>query len=351
MARTRASFTRATARAIVKSAVLRRPFIGKRREPVDGRTVDLEIAATLGLDDLSGTSDLRRCTPRQARARVAESIAACNDELSSDVSITDLEFQGPAGPLRARTYTPTDLAAPSPGIVYIHGGGFVTCDAETHDTFCCRLAAVGRVRVVSVEYRLAPENPYPAAADDAVAGFRWVASHENELGLDAKRLAVSGDSAGGNLSAVVGLRTRRDELRPFLQVPIYPALDATCALPSHTALGDKWFLTSPMIEWYYGHYFGPDIARRQEPEGSPLLAPDVGGLPAALVYTAGFDPLRDEGEAYAKRLIEQGVPARYTCFDSLIHGFVLITALSDAARAAADRIALETGEALRTGRI
>jgi acetyl esterase len=311
--------------------------------------VDPEIAAMLGLDDIDSHSDLRGYSPAAARARVAEGIAIAEADPPPAVSTRDLTIPGPAGPIGARLYTPGGAPAQSPGVVYVHGGGFMTCDLDTHDVFCRRIARTGAIPVVSVEYRLAPEHPYPAGAEDVLAAFRWVAENAASLGLDASRLAVAGDSGGGHYSALIARKARRDSHPPALQVPIYPALDATCSLPSHATLAEGWFLTRPMIDLYYGNYLGSDPARRKEPDASPLLAGDFEGVAPALVYSAGFDPLRDEAAAYAEALRSEGVPVEYRCFDSLVHGFVLMTGLSSTAERAAEQIAEDIGRALRHG--
>jgi acetyl esterase len=232
-------------------------------------------------------------------------------------------------------YTPDGLAAPSPGILFVHGGGFVTGDIGTHDGLCARLAVGTRARVISVDYRLAPEHRFPAAADDATAAFRYCVAHAGEFGLDPARVAVAGDSAGGNLSAVISRRTAGDERAPVFAILLYPALDATCSLPSHRIFAERYALTGPMIEWYYGHYFGEQD--RRTPDGSPLLGAPTPRVPA-LVYTAGFDPLRDEGHAYADKLRAAGGRVVYGEFETLIHGFALMTGALSTARAAVEEI-------------
>ena len=237
--------------------------------------------------------------------------------------------------VRAGVYRPRDLPTPAPTLVFFHGGGWVVGDLDTHDGLCRKLAAHGRVQVIAVDYRLAPEHPYPAAVDDAVAAYRDVVARADELGVRRDRLGVTGDSAGGNLSAVVALAVRADPHPPALQALLYPATDLTCACPSHQRLADAFILNARAIRWYRGHYLGPEpsAARLREPMLSPLHAPDLAGVAPAYVLTAGFDPLRDEGQAYAARLADAGVPVVSRCFDELIHGFynVAITRASVAA--------------------
>ena len=279
---------------------------------------------------------------------LAESAAIVEDPPSGDVMVNELLIPGPGVAIPARRYVPVGLAAPSPGLVFFHGGGWVAGDLDTHDTLCRILALEGRLRVIAVDYRLAPEHPFPAAVDDAMAAFRWVAREAESLGVDPAKIAVGGDSAGGNLSAVVGLRTREDQRKPALAALLYPAVDATCASASHRELGRGYYLTEATITWYRDHYLGKDATKRLLPDASPLFEPDLAGAPPSLVVTAAFDPLRDEAIAYAARLREAGVPVREERVAGMIHGF-LNAGLSRGAREARARIAREIGRTLREG--
>ncbi len=215
-------------------------------------------------------------------------------------------------------------------LVYFHGGGWVVGDLDTHDAPCRLLARAAGVRVLSVDYRLAPEHRFPAAADDALAAFRWAVEHAAELGADPRRIAVGGDSAGGNVSASTALQAARDGgPAPAFQLLIYPVTDNAAPSDPATQTGsyrmfaDGFFLTAEQMRWYRAHYFGAaEATAARDVRASPLLADDLSGLAPAHVVTAGFDPLRDEGEAYAARLREAGVRTTLRRHPGLIHGFV-----------------------------
>lgn len=315
----------------------------------EGLTVDPAIATMLGLDDRKGDTSIRGKTPSVARAQFAEGIASIEAAPPSGVTTRELRYPIAQGTQRARLYAPEGLSAPSPGVLYIHGGGFMTCDLDTHDVFCRRLALGAHARVVSIEYRLAPEHPWPAAIDDCLAAYRWLLEEASALGIDPAQIAVAGESAGGHLSALLGQLLRDDPHRPVLQALIYPAVDSTCAMPSHRELGVGWLLTTDMMEVFYEAYFSAYPEERSSPRGSPLFAESVAGTPPALVYTAGFDPLKDEGFAYAERLQREGVPTRHHRFGRMIHGFITMTGVSAEALLACERIASEIGAALRDG--
>jgi len=349
LARARIRIARALTQLPLRSSLLRAFFTGARTRPVEGLVVDPDIAVMIGLDAMMNSSDLRRRSAPIARAQQAEAISMVEIPKLEGVTLDTITLRGDAGPIPARRYVPEGLAAPSPAVLFIHGGGWVTGDLDTHDTFCRQIAVEGRLRVIAVDYRLAPEHPFPAAVDDSLAAFRDVAARADELGVDPAQIAVMGDSAGGNLSAVVSLRTRGDARRPALQVLVYPAVDATFSHRSHAIFAEGWVLTKGMIDWYYDHYAGDAPSRRRDPDISPLHAEDHAGLPPALIYTAGFDPLRDEAAAYAERLTAAGVSNALVCFDSMVHGFVLMGGFAEGARDASSRIIRETAKALRDG--
>jgi acetyl esterase len=237
------------------------------------------------------------------------------------------------GGVPLRLYRPAGSAA-LPVLVYFHGGGWVIGDLETHDVLCRQLSVASRAAVVSVDYRLAPEHAFPAAVDDCVAATRWVRSQAAALGLDPARLAVGGDSAGGNLAAVVCIALRdAGEAQPAAQLLIYPATDQRALAPSHTANGQGYLLTSDSIQYYRSRYL-PEPSQWTDWRASPLLAADHTRLPPALVLTAGYDPLRDEGRQYADALSAAGNRVQYLCFERQVHGFITMSRILDEARTA-----------------
>ncbi len=232
-----------------------------------------------------------------------------------------------AGGVPLRLYRPAGVgAAVLPALLYFHGGGWTIGDLDTHDVLCRQLCAGAGVVVVSVDYRMGPEHRFPAAVDDCVEATAWVRSHAAGLGLNAQHLAVGGDSAGGNLAAVVALALRdapEAVEAPALafQLLIYPATDMRAVAPSHQRNGQGYLLTSDSIAYFRGHYIA-DPSQWSDWRASPLLAGDLSRLPPALVLTAGYDPLVDEGRQYADALSAAGTPCQYVCFDRQIHGFV-----------------------------
>lgn len=247
--------------------------------------------------------------------------------------VEDRSIPGPGGSIPVRIYTPA-LPGPLPALMFFHGGGFVVGDLDTVD-FRCRMLNewVGCV-VVSVDYRLAPEHLFPAAVEDCYAATAWVAQHSAGLSVDPGRIAVGGDSAGGNLAAVVALMAR-DEGGPALvfQYLAYPVTDTNFETPSYHENAEGYGLSLAQMRWYWDRYV-PDAEDRNNPLAAPLRAESLRGLPPALVVTAEYDPLRDEGKAYAKRLAAAGVKVELRCYDGLIHGFFGQTADFAAARAA-----------------
>ena len=236
--------------------------------------------------------------------------------------------------MRLRIYTPLGTG-PFPLLVFCHGSGFVLCSLDTHDGMCRNLCAGAACVVVSVDYRLAPEHKFPAGIEDCLYAVRWAAAHASELGTDPTRIAVAGDSAGGNMAAVAALRLR-DEGGPALcaQLLLYPVTDYhTPGTPSYEENAEGYGLTRDTMKWFWKHYLS-DPAQGAHPHASPLRARDLSGLPAALVITAEYDPLRDEGELYADKLRAAGVPTAMTRYDGVNHGFMFWVGVADKAGAA-----------------
>lgn len=254
-------------------------------------------------------------------------------------SVATLVFSGPAGNVPVRIYRPRASATPPPVVVYYHGGGWVVGDLESHDHLCRYLAAQSAAVVVAVDYRLAPEHKFPAAFEDAVAAARWVAASAAEIGVDAQRIALAGDSAGGNLAAACALALR-DEGWPRirLQALLYPAVDCTADNASLRDNATGYLLTSAAMDQFIDWYLPSRIAR-SDPHASPQLAADHSGLPPAWIAAAEFDPLRDEAIRYAETLKRAGVPVEFTLYEGMIHGFARMGAKIDAGITALDDVA------------
>ncbi len=280
----------------------------------------LEKAAASGRPKLS---DLPVSVGRPAVDRMS-----CEGEADPpDVArVIDGTLPGPAGAIAYRRYWPLGVAEQVvPTLVYYHGGGFVIGNLETHDSTCRRLANKSRCQVISIDYRLAPEHPFPAPIDDALAAFRHIRDNAAAFDTIAERIAVGGDSAGGNLSAVVCQQTKKTgEVMPAFQMLIYPATDSVVHAEARRAKGEGYFLTQELIDWFFAQYAPPGTDQR-DPRISPLLVDDLSGLPPAYVLTAGYDPLRDEGLAYATQLRLAGVRTVYSEFPGTIHGFFSLT--------------------------
>ncbi|WP_422017127.1 alpha/beta hydrolase [Reyranella sp.] len=260
---------------------------------------------------------------RPAVDKMSEDSEADPPEVAETI---DGAFAGPAGEIRYRRYLPLGVTPGSlPTLIYYHGGGFVIGTIETHDSTCRRLANRSRCQVISIDYRLSPEHPFPAPIDDGIAAFRHVRDNAAALGADPARLAVGGDSAGGAMAAVV-CQAMRDakEAGPAFQMLIYPATDSSRESGSRKSFAEGYFLSKGLMDWFWKAYVpaGTDLSDLRL---SPLLAKDFTGLPPAFVLTAGYDPLRDEGRAYADRLIDAGVKTTYVNYPGTIHGFFSLT--------------------------
>ena len=260
-------------------------------------------------------------------------------------AVVDFDVPGGDGqPVRARAYTPRDaLEGPLPLVLFLHGGGWVTGDLDTHDATCRALANASGGKVVALDYRLAPEHKFPAGLLDCHAALQWLAAHASELRVDAKRIAVAGDSAGGNLAAALALMAR-DRGGPAIafQLLVYPVTHHAFDSPSYREYADGYLLTEEGMRWNWNHYL-PDAAAGQDPLASPLLAPDLRGLPPALVITAECDPLCHESEAYAQRLADADVPVECRRYDGMLHAFFTLGQVFDDGRAAVEH----AGAALR----
>ncbi|MDX2238261.1 MAG: alpha/beta hydrolase [Hyphomonadaceae bacterium] len=291
-----------------------------------------KIAAAPRMDWRSGVGALRAEFWRTAQKLEADAPAVRD--------IVALEVQGAAHPLKARLYVPYAAGAGDGAcLVYFHGGGFILGDLDSHEMLCRRLAAASRVRVLSVAYRLAPEHRFPAAADDAAAATRWAIEHAAALSLDPGRIAVGGDSAGGNLAAVVAQDFKRAHGPRLLgQMLFYPCVQLVQMTPSQIRLKEGYYLTQAAQDFFKAKYLAnPENAR--DVRASPLLADDLSHLPPAYVLTAGYDPLLDEGKAYADRLAAAGVDVTYAPYANQIHGFLNMTAVSSVARSAIEAAA------------
>jgi acetyl esterase len=297
--------------------------------------MQLDKNARLLLDVVaaSGEPKLWDLTPLEARKKVVEltRMVECKEAIGK---IEDRTLPGPAGPLPFRVYTP--LAAddePSGGVIFFHGGAWVLGDLDTHDCLCRILANESGCRFISVDYRLAPEHPFPAAVEDAGVATAWIAAHAAELAIDPTCLAVAGDSAGGTLAAVVCQSAKGSDFKIALQVLLCPATDIAADTQSRREFAEGYFLEGPLISWAGAHYLplGVDI---NDPRLSPLRAPSLSGLPPAHIHTAGFDILREEGKAYADALERAGVKVRHVCHEHMIHHFYAMAGAIPYARTA-----------------
>ncbi len=295
--------------------------------------LDPQAKVLIDLIEGSGGFEL---TPDADPQRLRELYAALS--LPGRIAVARVEdraIPGPAGEIPLRIYRP-EGDEPKPAIVYYHGGGWVIGGLDTHDGACRAFADAVDATVVSVDYRLAPEHPYPAAVEDACAALEWVSGQAAELGIDAKRIAVAGDSAGGNLAAVVA-QVARDSGGPAVrfQLLVYPVTDYEFDSPSMNDNAEGYFLTRTAMRWFYGHYLN-DPSEGADPRVSPLRASDLAGLAPAYVITAEFDPLRDQGVAYATALAAAGTPVAARTYDGMFHGFLSMIEWIDAGKVAFD---------------
>ena len=321
---------------------------GGSRVVIDGNELDPALQAflggqrRLGLPGLVVDDDIAR-----TRSLTRMSTLALGGE-RAEVDTADLQIPGPAGPIGARHYAPPEPATDL--LVYYHGGGFVFGDLDGFDPFCRLLCRDGGTHVLSVDYRLAPEHKAPAALDDALAAYRWALKNAGDLGAQPGRVAVGGDSAGGDLAAVVS-RLARDagDARPILQLLLYPITEFDAPTRSRTLFAEGFLLTGHDIEFFNAQYLQGSGIAADDPRISPLLADDLSGLPPALVVTAGFDPLRDEGNRYAKALAAAGVAVDLRQMDSMIHAFANLAGLGGGVTAAIAELTSALRAHLRSG--
>jgi acetyl esterase len=304
----------------------------------DGLELDLDMQVLLKLAE----RDLRPLagrTPAEARADLREGVRPLEGAPLAMASVQEMTIAGAAGPLRARLFVPYEPYEPRddvPGrlVVYYHGGGWTAGDLDTHEQPCRLLAKSAGARVLSVEYRLAPEHRFPAPVEDALASFRDAVAQAEALGIDPARIAVAGDSAGAHLAAVTARSCAADGgPAPAFQLLIYPVTDCANTAQSRLTFAEGFILTKANMNWYEEQFLGAD-GDRSDPRVSPLLAEDLSGTAPALVVTAGFDPLRDEGEAYARRLAECGVRTLLRRHAGYVHGFIHALALGTGSREA-----------------
>ncbi|TAK66937.1 MAG: alpha/beta hydrolase [Betaproteobacteria bacterium] len=292
-----------------------------------------------------------RVSAGEARRLYKVSRAALSPPVPGVEAVRDLAARGPAGPIPLRLYRGlgTAAGAPLPLLVYFHGGGWTIGDLDTHDIVCRTLANRARCAVIAVDYRMSPEHKFPAAVEDCIAATRWVAEQGSALGIDAKRIAVGGDSAGGNLAAVVAIALR-DAGGPALafQALAYPATDQRLDSASHAKFGEGYLLSRDNLLWFRDNYLSP--GDYDDWRASPIRAADLARLPPAHIITAGYDPLLDEGRAYSERLVAAGVPVLYECFEGMAHGFLTMGGVVAAANHALYRLGHSLAQAFTPAR-
>lgn len=288
-----------------------------------GRAKELDDIAAKISDLAARQKPLEECTPEEART-LRESRGNPFEPAAAELrAIEDIYIPASSGQLFARVYHPlTEMDEFQPALVYFHGGGFVLGSVAGHDTVCRQLANLSSCVVISVDYRLAPETKAPGIIQDGFDAYLWVRNHATALGLDARRIAIGGDSAGGNLAVSVSLRCIQQKLAvPAYQLLFYPITDWRFKTASLDEFADGYFLTKTGMQWFRKHFL-EDAAQAEDPVVSPALSPDLGLLPASLIITAGFDPLRDEGKNFAEQLAAAGVPVSHICYQDVIHAFV-----------------------------
>jgi acetyl esterase len=306
---------------------------------VDGQTLDPQLQLVLAIQRKRNPYGLCEPEPVAARERFHREMLIFGGPKMRVGAVRDFEIEGEGGPLPVRHYAPLEVDGSGELLVYLHGGGFVIGNLETHDEVCRLLCRYAATHVLSVDYRLAPERPFPAGLNDALAALRWAQENAASLGADASRVSVGGDSAGANLATVIAQQGVRERRPPVAQLLIYPPTDALTPRASQELFGRGFFLSHSDREAFSGHYLRGADVKGDDPRLSPLLASPLNAQPPALVITAGFDLLRDEGEAYAAALSDAGTTVRAQRFDALAHGFVNMIGICPAARRAVVSIA------------
>ncbi len=335
------------AKAIALRAALGLPeraqrMLAGRRLTIDGQTLAVDTQLMLRLERVvrePSTEDL----PLEEGRRLLLKHTVISGRRQPIGSVHEIPVAGRP----ARLYIPTAASSPGPLLVFFHGGGWVYGDLDSHDPPCRFLAERSGVRVLSVAYRLAPEHPFPAGCDDAVAAYRWVVENTASLGADVTRLGVGGDSAGGNLAAVTAVEAARTGLPLAFQLLVYPGTDASRRTVSRRLFESGLYLTGEFMDRVLEQYV-PDAEQRCDPRVSPLLGEVPVGLAPAYVATAGFDPLRDEGEAYARKLADAGVEVELRRFPDQIHGFLNVVGVGHSAIAASAEVAARLAVGLRS---
>ena len=310
--------------------------------------VDPQMQAVIERAAKAGLPAYHTLSAAEARRLYKETRGALYPPVPAVEAVRELAAPGPAGPIPLRLYRGLGTAAGTalPLLVYFHGGGWTVGDLDTHDIVCRTLANRVRCAVIAVDYRMGPEHKFPAAVEDCIAATLWVAERGAALGVDAARIAVGGDSAGGNLAAVVAISLRDAGGPPLVfQALVYPATDQRMDSASHAKFGEGYLLTRSNMLWYRDNYLSP--ADYEDWRASPIRAADLARLPPAHIITAGYDPLVDEGRAYSDRLVAAGVPVLYECFEGMAHGFLTMGGVVAAANHALYRLGQSLAQAFK----
>jgi acetyl esterase len=306
--------------------------------------LDPQAKALLDAAEQSGAPPFNAYPAAEARAIYDQASELVRGSPPEPFSIEELFVPGVAGDIPTWIYRP-DANKNLPLLIYYHGGGYTIGSLKSHDCVCRALCVEANCIVVSVDYRLAPENKYPAAVEDAWSAAKWLAENAESLGADKNRIAIGGDSAGGNLAAVVSLLAKESGGPKFtFQLLIYPGTDMSCSFESHKKFGKGYRLTNELVEWFYDHYFSSDDDINHW-QASPLNAEDLSDLPPAFVISAGYDPLQDENRAYAEKLAKAGVAVKHSHYESMMHGFITMPGAIDKAKDAASECAAELRQA------